>query len=226
MVVAGVALVFLLLGKMQRVAALVVYVWHISYAARAVNALCGWDLVLRCISFLVLLSPLPAVWSLDKPRENDSVARSYGLTLMRVQLLVIYWQTVLDRLDSPFWLSGEFMGYYLLSYYARWPAVWVVDFDLALRVVTYLILIVEVALPLLLFSRRWHRTGMLAGFVLHFGIFLTSNNLFMFFMAMMVLYLAFLRSEDVDLMTRLAKRLLGARVPAQAMPGGKRSSRS
>ena len=115
LLVAAAAMILLLVGKYQRVAALLVYVWHVSYSARAVTALTGWDSVLRSISFLVLLAPLPAVWALDKSRERTPVVKIYGLTLMRFQLLVIYWQTVLDRHDSEFWLSGEFMGYYVLS---------------------------------------------------------------------------------------------------------------
>ena len=205
LLVAAAAMILLLVGKYQRVAALLVYVWHVSYSARAVTALTGWDSVLRSISFLVLLAPLPAVWALDKSRERTPVVKIYGLTLMRFQLLVIYWQTVLDRHDSEFWLSGEFMGYYVLSEYARWPAIWLVDFDMTLRVVTYLILILEVVLPLLLMNRRWHRVGMLTGLLFHFGIFVTSLNLLMFFLAMMVLYLAFLRSDDIDWLSRQAK---------------------
>ena len=208
MLLSAAAMIMLLVGKMQRLAALLTYVWHVSYTARAATALCGWDELLRSVSFLLLLAPLPAIWSLDKPGVEAAAPKSYGLTLMRFQLLVIYWQTVLERLDDKFWLSGEFMGYYLLSQHARWPAPWLVDFDMSLRVLTYLILIVEAVLPLLLISRKWHRVGMLSGFLLHFGIFVTSYNLLMFLLAMMVLYVAFLRTEDINWMSRQAKRLL------------------
>lgn len=85
------------------------------------------------------------------------------------------------------------------------------DFDLALRLVTYLILILEVALPLLLISRRWHRVGMITGLLFHFGIFVTSNNLLMFFLSMMVLYLSFLRSDDIGWLMQKTKRLLQKR---------------
>lgn len=212
------AMLMLLAGWLPRLAALVVYVWHVSYAARGVTALCGWDTVLRCVSFLVLVSPLPSVWMLTKQRnKTPEEPPCYGLTLLRFQLLVIYWQTVLDRLDSQFWLSGEFMGYYLLSHNARWPVAWVADFDLTLRALTYLILIVEVALPVMLMTRRWHRAGLLIGFLFHFGIFVTSNNLLMFLLAMMVLYTAFLRSEDIDWLTKQARRLLGTSDDRQSM---------
>ncbi len=226
MLAAGAAMILLLAGKMQRLAALLIYVWHVSYTTRGLTGMGGWDEVLRCVSFLVLISPLPAVWSLERASEQAPAARSYGLTLMRFQLLVIYWQTVLERLDSKFWLSGEFMGYYLLSHNARWPAVWLVDFDLSLRGLTYLILIVEAALPLMLISRRWHRAGMLTGFLFHFGIFVTSYNLLMFLLSMMVLYVAFLRTDDINWMTQWAKRLLKTHGSKPSAPKSKRTAKA
>ena len=218
MLFSGCGMLLLLLGVWPRLAAGVVYVWYVSYAMRAPLILTGWDEVLRNTSFLVLVSPMPACWSLRSRKARKRAAPApqvpcYGLTLMRVQLVVIYLHAVLARLDNEFWMSGEFMSFFLLSHNARWPGLWVLNFGFLLKVATYLTLLTELAIPLLLMIPRWRWFGFGAGILLHAGISLTSYNLGLFFLAMMVLYLSFLQPEDVDwLQRRLPRKTKQARV--------------
>ncbi|WP_395741907.1 HTTM domain-containing protein [Prosthecobacter sp.] len=205
----GAAMLLLLLGIWPRVAAVIIYAWYVSYSMRAPLISVGWDEVLRCTAFLVLVSPMPACWSLRsrKARKRsppEPYVPCYGLTLMRVQLAVIYLQAVLARLDNEFWMSGEFMSFFLLSHNSRWPGLWVLNYGLPLKVLTYLVLLVELAIPILLMVRRWRWYGFITGIALHAGICLMSYNLVLFFLAMMVLYLSFLQPEDFD---RLQRRL-------------------
>lgn len=207
MLFSGCGMLLLLLGVWPRVAAGIVYVWYVSYAMRAPIVLVGWDEVLRSTSFLVLVSPMPACWSLRsrKTRKKSPAAPyapRYGLTLMQVQLSVIYLQAVLARLDNEYWMSGDFMSFFLLSHNARWPGLWVLDYGWLLKPVTYLVLLVELAIPVLLMVRRWRWYGFAAGILLHASISLMSYNLMLFFLAMMVLYLSFLQPEDLDHLQR------------------------
>lgn len=211
MLFSGAGMVLLLLGVWPRLAAGVVYVWYVSYAMRAPLVLVGWDEVLRCTSFLVLVSPLPACWSLQSRRARKKTAfrpppLRYGLTLMRVQLVAIYLQAVLARLDNEYWMSGDFMSFFLLSHNARWPGLWVLDYGFVLKGVTYLVLLMEFAIPLLLIARRWRWYGFATGILLHAGISLMSYNLILFFLSMMVLYLSFLQPEDMDWLQRRLPR--------------------
>ena len=210
MIFSGASMLLLLLGVWPRLMAGVVYVWYVSYAMRAPLVLVGWDEVLRCTSFLVLVSPLPACWSLQSRRAHKKAAFSppplrYGLTLMQVQLAAIYVQAVLARLNNEYWMSGDFMSFFLLSHNARWPGLWVLDFGWLLKGVTYLVLLIELAIPVLLMVRRWRWYGFATGILLHAGISFMSHNLVLFFLAMMVLYLSFLQPED---MNRLERRLM------------------
>ncbi|MBE7496438.1 MAG: HTTM domain-containing protein [Verrucomicrobiaceae bacterium] len=202
MIFSAIALVCLMLGIAPRWAAVAVFVWHVSYATRGAIALTGWDPALRSVSFLLMLSPLPAVWSPGGKRQPPEALRApclnYGLTLIRVQLLVLYWQAVLDRLDSEFWMNGEFMTYYLLSHNARWPGLWVMQWEWAATLLTWGVQVFELVLPLLLFSRRWHLPAIVLGTAFHAGIYLLSHNLLLFLLAMLVFYTAFLRGEDLD----------------------------
>lgn len=211
MLFSGCGMVLLLLGVWPRVAAGIVYVWYVSYAMRAPLILVGWDEVLRCTAFLVLISPMPDCWSLRTRRARKRTAPEpnapcYGLTLMKVQLTAIYLQAVLARLDNEYWMSGDFMSFFLLSHNARWPGLWVLDYGLLLKGVTYLVLLVELAIPFLLMVPRLRWFGFGAGILLHAGISLMSYNLMLFFLAMMVLYLSFLQPEDMDWLERRLPR--------------------
>ncbi len=207
----GAAMVLLLLGVWPRLAAGIVFVWYVSYAMRAPLILVGWDEVLRSTAFLVLISPMSARWSLRSRRARrragpEGPVPCYGLTLMRVQLAVIYLHTVLARLDNEYWMGGDFMSFFLLSHNARWPGLWVLNYGFALKVATYLTLLTELAIPFLLMVRRWRWIGFATGIFLHVGISLTSYNLELFFLAMMVLYLSFLQPEDMDWLERRLPR--------------------
>jgi hypothetical protein len=203
-------MLLLMLGVMPRLAALLVYVWYVSYTARATLALGGWENILRGMSFIMLICPMPKCWSLGNKhtqKKTLEIAPRYGITLIRVQVITIYWQTVLDRMESSFWWNGEFMGYFLLSHNARWPMIWIADYQFLIHALTYLVIIVECLIPVLLWVRRWHRLGFLVGFSLHLGIVFLTFNLEIFFLAMMMLYLSFLRQEDVEWLTERYQRL-------------------
>lgn len=217
MILNGCAMILLTLGVRPRLMACTVYVWYVSYAARAPLALAGWDHVLRSLSFLVLVSPMPACWSLTFGKARKAVLTElrvpcYGLTLMRLQVVAIYWQSVLGRLDSPFWLKGEFMGFFLLSHNSRWPGLWVVEYGFLLKIVTYLVLITEIMIPVLLIVPRWRWFGFITGFLLHAGIHATAHHLGLFFLAMMTLYLSFLRDQDIEWLSRRLPFKKAARV--------------
>lgn len=211
MIFSGAAMVALMLGVWPRVAAAVVYVWQFSYAMRAPLVLVGWDEVLRCTAFLVLVSPMPACWCLQSREARKKAAAAppparYGLTLMQVQLAAIYIHAVLARLGDEYWMGGDFMSFFLLSHNARWPGLWVLDYGTLLKGVTYLVLLMELAIPVLLLVRRWRWWGFAAGFLLHAGISLMAYNLVLFFLSMMTLYLSFLQKEDMDWLERKLRR--------------------
>ncbi len=217
MLFTGLAMLLLLFGVWSRAAAVIVYVWYVSYSMRAPLILVGWDEVLRCTAFLVMLSPLPAVWSLRSRKARKKAAPElhvpcYGLTLMRAQLVVIYLQAVLARFADPYWTSGEFLSFFMLSSNARWPGLWVLNYGFVLKVSTYLVLLLELAIPMLLMIRRWRWFGVAAGILLHAGISLTAENLVLFFLSMLVLYPSFLLPQDMNwLEQRLSWRRAKAR---------------
>ena len=213
MVVTALALVMLLAGIATRPAAFCVLVWHLSYIARATPATTGWDMVLRTYSFLVLVSPIGKCWTLPALLRRhgkilSAMVPCYGLVLMRLQVLVIYWQTELRRLVNPdrYWGDGEFLSYFFLSHHARWPGRWVLEYGSIFTAATYAIQIAEVAIPVLLWVKKTRWWGMLLGLVLHAGVSVFARDLGLFFLAMMMTYPAFLRTGDIEAVQGRVKR--------------------
>jgi hypothetical protein len=214
MLVTAFALVMLFAGIGARFAAFWVLVWHISYIARSPLPLAGWDLVLRSFSFLTLVSPLGKCWTLPALIRGSrqlipANVPCYGLILMRLQVLVIYWQAVLARFfnPAPYWKNGEFLSYYLLSHHARWPGRWVTEFQAFLTLGTYAIQLTETAIPVLLLVRKTRRLGALLGIALHAGICVVTRDIGLFAIVMIMTYSAFLRKEDIEDLERWVKRL-------------------
>ena len=204
MLAVGLALLMLMTGILPRIAAIFVFVWHLSYCERAPVSLAGWDWVLRAFAFLVMVSPMGR-WLPTVPRR----VASYGLVLMRLQVLAIYFQTVASKLTNadPYWRNGEFLSYFLMSHFARWPATWAAEHTRLLQMGTYLALVAELAIPILLYVRRTRFYGALLGLLLHGSICVVGRNFEPFLLTMIMTYLAFLTTSDVGFLQRWTLRL-------------------
>lgn len=207
--IAAVAMVCLGVGLCTRISAIAVFVFHLSYTYRAFPCLHGWDTLLRVFSFLVMLSPVSAVWALDRlwmkrlgwiSSESRRVP-CYGLTLMKIQVVVIYLQTVWLKVDDEFWRNGEFFSYFMMSMYSRFPDPAWAGWTTLSSVMTYSTLLIELAVPFLLLFPTTRGIGFLLGFGLHFGIAVTSV-LHVFSVAMMATYFAFLDGREIDALWR------------------------
>jgi len=117
-------------------------------------------------------------------------------------VLVIYWQAVLRRMADPHWWNGEFLTYFLLSHHARWPGKWVLEYGELLACGTYAIQLAEIAIPVLLWVKKTRWWGALLGIALHAGVCIFARDLGIFFLSMIMTYVAFLRAEDVAGMER------------------------
>ena len=213
MLVTALAILMLMAGIAARLAVFWVLVWHISYMARAPLPLIGWDAILRCFAFLILVSPMGKCWTLPVLLRGQrslipALVSGHGLILMRLQVLVIYWQAVLARIlhPDPYWGNGEFLTYFMLSHHARWPGTWVLEYGSLMALGTYGIQLAEIAIPVLLFVKRTRWWGALLGTALHVGISVFGRDLELFCLAILMTYLAFLRKEDVEAIERQVKR--------------------
>jgi hypothetical protein len=225
-VAAGLALAALGLGVFPRVAAMLVVVWHLSSSHRAPPILHGWDHILRAYSLLILVSPMPKVWTLRGTAAPGSVP-AYGLRLMQWQLAVIYMTTVWQKLPDPYWRNGQLLAYFSVSLFSRAPdSLFLVHHEWLSALATYVSLAIEASIPWLLWFERTRVLGLLAGFGLHFLVAVTAR-IAVFSTCMLIPYAAFLESADIDWFTALARSrsprafmdvlLVGRRGPSSAL---------
>ncbi len=196
-VVAALALLALGLGIFPRLAAALVYVWHLSASHRAPPILHGWDHILRAYSLIVLVSPMPRIWMLRRGPRAASVP-AYGLRMMQWQLAVIYLVTVWEKVPDPYWRNGQLLAYFSVSLFSRAPnTLFLVRHEWASALATYASLAIEASIPWLLWSRRTRMVGLLGGFALHVLVAATAR-ITIFSTCVLVPYAAFLESADID----------------------------
>jgi hypothetical protein len=207
-VTAAVALVALGLGVFPRAAAALVVLWHLSSSHRAPPVLHGWDHILRAYSLLVLVSPMPKVWSVrsrGRPERPEGSVPAYGLRMMQWQLAVIYMTTVWQKLPDPYWRNGQLLAYFSVSLFSRDPhTLFLVRHEWLSALATYASLAIEASIPWLLWFQRTRVLGLLAGFGLHFLVAVTAR-IAIFSTCMMIPYAAFLESADFDWLSALAR---------------------
>ena len=207
-VAAAASLVALGLGVFPRVAAALVFVWHLSSSHRAPPIVHGWDHILRAYSLLVLVSPMPDVWSLGRrgpPAGPTDAVPAYGLRLMQWQLAIIYMTTVWQKVPDAYWRNGQLLAYFSVSLFSRTPtALLLVRHEWASALGTYASLAIEAAIPWLLWFRRSRPLGLLAGFGLHFLVAITAR-IAIFSTCMLIPYAAFLQGPDIDWLSALAR---------------------
>lgn len=204
MLAAAGAIVLQGIGLFTRIASVAVWFWHVSSSNGMYPAVSASDALFRTLSFLLMLSPAGDAWSLDawmkrKRQRGDlcPLSLSYGLVLMQLQLSVLYLTTFLAKIPDPGWVSGDEVGFFLLSVYARHPLLAIADYPRLVVLLSYSALAIELTLPWLLWHRRTRPLGFLLGWGMH-GTILAVSRLGMFSLVTMVAYLSFLDSDDIE----------------------------
>ena len=201
-VVAAAAIVALGLGFLPRLGAFLTYLWVLSYSDTASTALSGFDTILRCAGFVIVISPQVPVWSVGPAwAKGCSAAPSrYALRLLQWQLMLIYVCTVWLKAPDEFWRRGEAITYFMMSMFARFPNPAFSHHAIFGAVLTYSTLLIEASLPFLLWIRRTRMLGVALGAGLHLGIGL-SARLALFTLAMVPLYASFFETQDFAFIT-------------------------
>lgn len=198
-IAAAAATLLLAWGKLARPMLGILFWFLLSIMQRAPVATSGWDFILLNFAFILLLSPLGEKWNpyhllllrKGSPPDPQSVPR-YGLVLMQLQVFVIYWQTVIQKIDDYYWQTGDFLTYFMLSHHSRFAGSWVIHWQGFLDILTYMTLMVELAIPILLWIPKTRRLGLFLGVTFHLSIAIFGVNLSIFSLVMIMTFLAFL----------------------------------
>ena len=143
-----------------------------------------------------------------------AIVPNYGITLMRLQVLLIYWQTVIFKLGDKYWQDGEFLTYFLMSSFARWPHERIAAWNDLLIPMTYMALLIEILLPIFLFAPRTRKLGFVIGIGFHLLIAIIGRHLWLFSATMCMTYVAFVsvgRLEAIEerVRSKIQKRRQG-----------------
>ncbi len=198
----------MMLGFHARAASWATFLALVSFQQRNVLLNSGGDTVLRLLAFGVALGPSGRAWSLDSWRARfrgravltPATTPVWPIRLIQLQIAVLYLFSGFGKLHGRTWHDGSALAIVLthpsfsrfdISRLATWAPV-----ALALRTMTKLTLVWELAFPLLVCSRigRWAALGI--GAAVHLGI-IAFMRINWFGHIMLMSYLAFLPVEEL-----------------------------
>ncbi|KUI32370.1 hypothetical protein AU195_08965 [Mycobacterium sp. IS-1496] len=211
----------LTVGWHSRLAAILVFVLLVSFERRNPFVMNAGDVLLRIEALFVALAPCGAALSLDQRRRtgsfrNAEVRAVWPIRLMQIQVSVIYVSTVVAKLHGETWQAGTAVAYSLrqrdLLFFTT-PS-WVTDTLLISNLLSWGTLVIELAIGLMVWNRRWRPWVLAGGVVLHLSIFF-SMAIGLFSLAVFVLYLAFIPCER----SKAIADSVAARLPFAKAPG-------
>lgn len=172
-------------GIVPLVMGLLIYVIHLGFQYRCYTWMDGSDDLIRALLFCLLWVPW---W-----RKGDRLP-GWPLRLWQGQVAVMYLATAIWKSQGADWTNGSAL-YWILSdpRWTRFPTELLVGTSagqLFLRLSTWGTLVLEYALPVLLFWPRTRRGAILVGVALHLGIWL-SMRVGLFTPVVLMSYLAF-----------------------------------
>ena len=186
-VFAAVAAVSMVVGYRTRVVTIVSWVLLVSLQARNPLIVHSGDTLLRVAIFWSMFLPLGAVWSLDARRritKSSDFVRGFEIVSpatvgLILTLFSLYFFAGVAKLNHT-WFSGTVMEYVSrLDIYSTALGKSMRDFPGLLKMITWGTLVVEVAIPFLMFvpwnNRRIRVLLMLIFFGFHIGIALTMS---------------------------------------------------
>lgn len=170
-----VACVCVLIGYRTRLASAAVFVGIVSFERRNPFVFNAGDALIRCMALYLVLAPAGASLSLDRLRTardrfwDFPVRAPWALRLVQIQLSVIYLSTVWEKLQGDTWLDGTAASYALRQediLRVTLPTA-ITGSEMVIAAITYGTLAVELAVGLLIWSRRARPYVVVPAILLH-----------------------------------------------------------
>ena len=162
----------LLVGWHSRLAAVVVFVLILSFERRLAWGYNGGDCLVRIEALFLAISPCGAALSIDQRRRTGSfwsaqTRANWPIRLFQVQLSLIYLAAARWKLSGETWLNGTAVSYALrVEDMQRVPLPhWFVTDPLAMNVVTWGAIAIELAVGILVWFPRFRPWVRRAGFL-------------------------------------------------------------
>jgi len=229
----------LLVGFLPRLNALLLFVWILSFQVRNQIIQDGEDCLMRLMGFFIIFLPSGACWSVnsllagtnlasgsheplsasDPPRDSARYAvPGWPLRLLQIEMAAMFFSAALVKLGGYAWMNGTALYYVsrLDDLFGRFPApAWVFDTPLLVAGITWLVLLIETLVPLLIWFRETRLPCLAVLLVFHLANEWTMN-LFVFHWLMICGWMAFLTPADFAWLRRTGRR--GVDEPSENRP--------
>jgi hypothetical protein len=196
--------VLLTIGFMSRFASVAVYTCLLSVHLRDGYILNGGDTFLRVAGFFLMFAPAGAALSVDRLlriRAGREVRTAplhspWALRLIQIQTAVVYFATFYGKTLGPTWIGGTAVYYALrLEDSHRFPVPFVHSL-LLIKLATWLTLLIEFSMAVLVWFKELRYPVLLAALCLHLGIEY-SMNIPLFEWIMIAGLVTFIYPEDL-----------------------------
>ena len=214
----------LLVGVLSPLNALFLFVWIVSFQFRNNMINDGEDTVMRLLGFLLIWLPSGRCWSVDAlvrrwwqrrlvAADHADVldaceAPGWGLRLLQIQMAAMFLSSGLVKLSGDSWLGGTALYYVsrLDDHFGRFPVpAAVFDTPWVVALITWSVLIAELAVPILIWFRETRLICLLVVVAFHLANEWTMN-LFLFHWLMLCGWMAFVSADDFRWLRRGLQR--------------------
>ncbi|HEY2411074.1 MAG TPA: HTTM domain-containing protein [Pirellulaceae bacterium] len=214
----------LLIGLLPRVNALLLFAWIVSFQIRNDLIDDGEDVLMRMLSFFVILLPSGQCWSVNSlirrwwhgtPTSPDRyLAPGWPLRLFQIEMAALFLSSGLIKLGGTMWLNGSALYYVsrLDDLFGRFyvPA-WVFDTPWVVVCITWSVLLAETLAPFFIWFRETRLVCLIIVVFFHLANEWTMN-LFLFHWLMLCGWISFVSPSDFSWGAKrgIAHRRLGS----------------
>lgn len=202
-IIYGVSLVTSMAGFFTRTSLFVALICMTSLHQRNIWLLGSSEVLLRTITLLLLCSPCGHSLSVDsllgrhfprfRQKKNWPV---WALRLIQIQISVIYIWTVWHKLKGESWIDGTAVYYVTrLDSMRNFSIPFVMNSLLALKLMSWSSLVIEVAVGVFIWTEKWRKPVILIGLFYHLAILFMMGTWFQFYM--MILLVNFYTPEEI-----------------------------
>jgi hypothetical protein len=195
--------ILLTVGWYSRIQAVIVLVLLTSFQDRNYAIVDGEDTLFRLYAFYLALCPAGWAYSLDarrRARRGQAVPTPvpWALRLFALQISVVYLSSAIEKALGTDWLAGTAMYYVARTdAFGKLPLPGALFESVALtQAMTWAVLALELALPILLWVPRTRRIALGVAIVFHLAIDY-AMHLFLFHWLMILGLLAFAERDEL-----------------------------
>jgi len=182
------------------------FILLLSFQERNFLILNSGDTLLRVISFYLMISPCGESLSIDSLKKHAKKISVWSIRLIQFQLAVVYFFAGIAKFGTQSWMDGSAVNYILRnSLFNRFSMDWIIAFPFIIMFLTWFSLTFELALPFLIWFKKFRRPILGIGVFLHISIFLFLD-VGWFSLSTLAIYPIFLKHEEIMAANRLARK--------------------